>query len=427
MSASIGLVGVSLSLGVAVATNTIANTVESYITGETINAALNYSTSGAPTQVQTISDGTTVLVGPGYDSPTYSVANALVTLGHGQIVLYNGKYYEYLGSTETGVDIGNVATLQLPAQSNATWSILTTGTAFNYSVLSGLVTVTAGQIVETTDGSLYRYTGSTPLTNFDLGAQTSPGLGANNQWALISGTAGDTYKYVGTANPTATVDLNNQNYNNTADWQLIGVTITVAQDLSPPNQYAVTHAEGAASQVANVQTGDTVTLTGYGAGTSNGAVYEYTGPTTSLDLNSQNYTASSNWELVSYTIQSGDTVTLTGYGAGTSPGDVYSTPDRPHGRSQQSDLHAAKRLASGRYRHGYGARKRHHPCNRLGCRRLASAAAVSPSRSPAPASTSPTSFSIRPNPTSRAARSPLHPMSTLARPRRRQSMLRLLR
>ena len=97
----------------------------------------------------------------------------------------------------------------------------------------------------------------------------------------------------------------------------------MAQDLSPPNQYAVTHAEGAASQVANVQTGDTVTLTGYGAGTSNGAVYEYTGPTTSLDLNSQNYTASSNWELVSYTIQSGDTVTLTGYGAGTSPGDVY--------------------------------------------------------------------------------------------------------
>ena len=77
---------------------------------------------------------------------------------------------------ETGVDIGNVAALQLPAQSNATWSILTTGTAFNYSVASGLVTVTAGQIVETTDGSLYRYTGSTPLTNFDLGAQTSPGL-----------------------------------------------------------------------------------------------------------------------------------------------------------------------------------------------------------------------------------------------------------
>src|SRR5262249_40876493 len=69
----------------------------------------------------------------------------------------------------------------------------------------------------------------------------------------------------------AALDLNNQNYTASSNWELVSYT---------------------------VQQGDTVTLTGYGAGTTPGAVYQYSGPTTTLDLNNQNYATSSNWQQV---------------------------------------------------------------------------------------------------------------------------------
>ena len=153
------------------------------------SAAATFSTtpSSGDTNVQTVATGDTVQLGANYDAATDTVGS-------------NGP--------DTQVNPGDV-------------------------VLDGT--------------TLYRYVGSSAqvcdLTG-DPTATAAPNFSDSTTWAQIGGTAGAIYQYVGTA---GSVDLNNTDYTNTADWQLVqpalyryvGTTaltgVSLAAGATPPN------------------------------------------------------------------------------------------------------------------------------------------------------------------------------------------------
>ena len=87
------------------------------------------------------------------------------------------------------------------------------------------VTVNTGDVVA--DGTtLYRYIGSA-AASFDLTgdatATAAPDFTDATNWAQIGGTSGATYQYIGSGSATAPaqIDLNNTDYTDTSNWQLV--------------------------------------------------------------------------------------------------------------------------------------------------------------------------------------------------------------
>ena len=134
--------------------------------------------------------------------------------------------------------------------------------------------------------ALYRYNGS-GANNFQLtGAAIT---GDSTDFQMIGGQAGATYQYTGTS---ASVDLANTNYTNTALW-------------TPVTAEAAVPAPAQTTKDVSIRTGDTVAISPSfpAAQGAAGSIYEYIGPgDAALDLDSQNYaTDAANWKLVSAT------------------------------------------------------------------------------------------------------------------------------
>ena len=299
LSGSVGAIGASISLAVSVASNAITNTVESYITGETVNAALNYSTSAAATQMQSIANGATVLVGAGYDTPDYSVANGIVTLGHGQTVRYNGTLYLYLGPTTTNVDLGNVAALNFSGtftgsnnQQSPLWQV-TTGTIQTYSRLDR-----SGPIDRRADGREHERL-RVSLSWRGSGRRRSR---ANQfQYQLMGEGRRQRrrdHQYIGGSSTPSAVDLNNQNYTDTTKWLAVhyitGADPGLATEVRPvtngANATTVQVQSGYDTPAFAVANGEATISSGQTVLNTDGALYKYIGQSPlTADLGSLTY------------------------------------------------------------------------------------------------------------------------------------------
>ncbi len=121
---------------------------------------------------------------------------------------------------------------------------MTTGIAGNGANLPDIIgsgvantTVNTNDVVQNSDGTLYRYIGSTPIiVDFSAQPQTpAPSFATDTaNWAAIGGTAGLIYQYMGpgtTAAPVST-DLFNTDYTNLDLWKPVLTTQLVPQGLN---------------------------------------------------------------------------------------------------------------------------------------------------------------------------------------------------
>ncbi len=208
VTAAFGFVGVSVSVGVSQATNEINNNIDAYIENATVSSTVNFTTTDGGTDLQSLTPGQTVQLASTYDTSNYMDGEGVVTslLNPGNVVLSNGTLYRYIGSSSQDFDL----------------------------------------------------TGSQTDTNSQ---DPSPDFSDQTTWQPIAGTAGAVYQYVGTAGQ---VDLNNQDYTNTALWKLVPSSVSVAT-----NEGATITAEAASAAVAVSGGAVGVSVAGGGAEATN--------------------------------------------------------------------------------------------------------------------------------------------------------------
>ena len=214
--------------------------------------------------VQTVAAGTLV-AGPNGDIYSYvgQTDGSAEAVNPNDIVQVGQVYYKFIGAAQETFDLSGAADAN-PADPSPNFTDPTTWTKIA-SPASNAVILPYGAVVDLSktnfrDTTLWR----------DVAGET-PNFNDATKWALIAGTPGATYRYVG---PATTLDINNQDYHNTALWVQVGFVDTAPQGTSP--------------QPTALTAGDTVTRSGE-------REYTYVGPSQTLDINAQDYANPALW------------------------------------------------------------------------------------------------------------------------------------
>ena len=342
ISASFGAVGVAVSVGVSLATNNVADTMDVYVANASLTASLtSYETGVAGGQnatVVSLKPGDTVLLGNSFGGAAYSgplqtigSGSQAATVDPGDIVQNGSSVYRYMGAAATQFDLSGLtptftAASGLESLAQGVLVADANGNVYRYVGPGGddNVSVKPGEFVQV-GGAYYEYVGLLAQT-FDLtgAANTNPDNSSPNfsdttvwtpgatpptgaviypygalvnlsttafsnptlwqfvavaapnfadasAWSPYPGTAGATYRYVGAP---GSVNLGAQDYTDTSKWVQVGFVTAAAPGTSPLN--------------VALQAGDTVT-------DAAGDAFEYVGPSQTLDINSQNYANTALW------------------------------------------------------------------------------------------------------------------------------------
>ncbi len=311
-----GEAGVSVSIGLSIAQNTIDDPVSAYIQ----NVASLNATSVSTSEDRTLNPGDIVQLPNGvayeYVGTTAEAFN-LDAAG-----TFSSSSWTQVGFVTTGPNGGGTQQLA----SLAPGDTVTIGAGFNtptYTASDGVETLTPGELVSDAKGVVYAYKGASGTQSVDL---SNADFTDATTWTRVA-SPGDVYTYIGPTNANA--DINSQAYYNTALWvAAAGATGKASFNTALPknaSSNSATLADGDTVElVANfsVQTGkykvsqfevgQSETLaTGDTVQAANGDVYKYTGNGLTEDLTTEGFNSSYWTELNVVTLATGDTVEAT--------------------------------------------------------------------------------------------------------------------
>jgi hypothetical protein len=224
LSASFGAVGVSISIGVGQATNTIANQVEAYVknvdgnpadaTDDGLSTMADYTSARGATNLTT---GDRVKV---VNIPTQADFNTLSTQG----VLVSGALPSY-ATKNVAIQTGQTLRLAADYTSASTQALIRQG---------DFVQVVSGSNAGGTVGAIYRYVGpdlANSTATLDLSLQDYS-QAAN--WALVGGDAGALYRYLGVA---GSINLKAQDFTDASWAKVAGKSDAIYKLVGASNEY----------------------------------------------------------------------------------------------------------------------------------------------------------------------------------------------
>ena len=311
-----GEAGVSVSIGLSIAQNTIDDPVSAYIQ----NVASLNATSVSTSEDRTLNPGDIVQLpnGVAYEY----VGTTAETFNLDAAGTFSSSSWTQVGFVTTGPNGGGTQQLA----SLAPGDTVTIGAGFNtptYTASDGVETLTPGELVSDAKGVVYAYKGASGTQSVDL---SNADFTDATTWTRVA-SPGDVYTYIGPTNANA--DINSQAYYNTALWvAAAGATGKASFNTALPknaSSNSATLADGDTVElVANfsVQTGkykvsqfevgQSETLaTGDTVQAANGDVYKYTGNGLTEDLTTEGFNSSYWTELNVVTLATGDTVEAT--------------------------------------------------------------------------------------------------------------------
>ena len=224
IAASFGAVGVSVAIGVALASNTIANDIEAYIANGNVVAATGsggiglFAVEGAT--IESLTAAASISAAFGETGIAVSGAGALAS---NTILTHTNAFIDSSDVTSGGA-------VTISASDTATIQAIIA--AASVAVAAGGVGA-SGSIGIALARNLIGYSLDAAPSHDYTSDQTISGLANGKRVKVVDGSgprSGDVYEYVGTTIPTSTsVDLSKEDYGDPTSWRLVGLSDAAEQ------------------------------------------------------------------------------------------------------------------------------------------------------------------------------------------------------